>query len=349
MIEWNKAKILDIWDNNWYINNLSFEIENCEKDTLVIITPQEQDVFHGRIDFSNFIDDVLIKNNKILFIFSGNEPDIKINLLHRNIRHIYWDSIDYFSKNNFYMIDKNISDYQNKIPKKLFTSLINLKPGRQWRLYIINELYKNNLFNFGDYAFRLSINFLDHIKKYPEYIKEYSLKNRDILKPIEIDSWIPKDIYLDNVKPNDVISNQFVIPEKYMECAFDIVVETLYDLFFITEKTIRSLNSKKPFMVFSCVNYHSKLEQYGFKLYDEIINYGFDSVEETTKRFDAQIIELKKIRDKYTPEDIFYLTKEKVNFNYKKLLEYKNSNYPHYIPNEIRNIINKKEPYLKII
>ena len=116
----------------------------------------------------------------------------------------------------------------------------------------------------------------------------------------------------------------------------------LYDLFFITEKTIRPIITRKPFIVFSCQNFHYKLQQYGFKLYDEIIDYEFDSIKETTKRFDAQIFELKKLVNKYTPEEIYYITKEKALFNYNKLMEYRNKKTPYYIPDEIWNFQNEK-------
>ena len=215
--------------------------------------------------------------------------------------------------------------------------MINLNcGGRSWRYYVVDNIFKYDLYKYGEYALRVKKNCLDE-RTY--YIIYYPLLEG---KKISIDHWTPIDTKLDDdVNTNNII-DQYVVPKKYMESAFDIVVETLYNSFFITEKTIRAINSIKPFIVFSSVNFHYKLCQYGFKLYDDIINYDFDSIESTTDRFNAQILELKKIADKYTPEEIYYLTNEKAFFNYNKLIEYRNKKTPHYIPNEIWNFLNEK-------
>jgi hypothetical protein len=93
--------------------------------------------------------------------------------------------------------------------------------------------------------------------------------------------------------------------------------------------------SEKPFMVFSCQNYHKKLsEKYGFKLYDELIDYSFDSIPELDKRFDAQINELVRISNKYTAEEIFHLTRETASFNYSILEKLRNTKFVN-IPREI--------------
>jgi hypothetical protein len=338
MINWNKAKLLNMWGHGWYEKNLLSEIENGEMPTIIIINPQEymdfkESAIFGGVDFANNIDNSLIKNNKMLYLFIGNEISPKYNLLHRNIRQIYWDSIDFFSKfTNFYLKNDisfiSVHDlyigHENdglhkilSVPKKHFTSMINLQ--RTWRHYIVNQIFKNDLYKYGEYAFR--------IKKIKE-IKDF-------------DSWIPTDIRLDDDVNNDKLIDQNIIPDKYLESAFDIVVETLNDSFFITEKTLRPIITKKPFIVFSCENFHYKLQNYGFKLYDEIINYDFDRILDSKKRFDAQILELKRLKDIYTPEEIYHITKEKTIFNYNKLLEYKYKKTPDYIPDEIWNFENE--------
>ena len=57
---------------------------------------------------------------------------------------------------------------------------------------------------------------------------------------------------------------------------------------------------KKPFIVFSCVDFHKMLSELGFKLYDEVIDYSFDSepnieirAEKFTKNV-SKIVELDK-------------------------------------------------------
>ena len=54
-----------------------------------------------------------------------------------------------------------------------------------------------------------------------------------------------------------------------------------------------------------------------------------------------QIKELKKLKDRYTPEEIYHITREKTIFNYNKLMEYKYKKTPDYIPDEVWNFENE--------
>ena len=56
---------------------------------------------------------------------------------------------------------------------------------------------------------------------------------------------------------------------------FQLVSETTTNHFFLTEKTVKPLLLKQPFLVFGNVGFHKKLKDYGFKLYDEVFNYDF--------------------------------------------------------------------------
>ena len=95
-------------------------------------------------------------------------------------------------------------------------------------------------------------------------------------------------------------------------------------------------------MVFASPNFHSKLqENYGFKLFNNIIDYSFDSIVNTRDRYDAQIQQLVKIRDNFTPREVFNMTKDISQYNYNKVLEMKSLRSSK-IPNKYKEFLNDK-------
>lgn len=313
------------------------------------------------------VDELLAKYNKSLTLYVGSESDKDINTHLKNIKIITWDSVDFFSKLNIFTmptrfgLEKDIEYYKNQKeipPTKLLTSLTHTKPGRMWRSYIINQFYKHKLIEHGSFPQRYHPKLIPsdfnnlHFYNFPDFI----FGDRDREEFI-LDYWNPKQIKL---KSDEYYAStddcQLMCPNEYMICSFDAVVETLYEDFFVTEKTIRALDAKKPFFVFACPKFHLKLkEDYGFKLYDEIIDYTFDNVPHTRERFDLLINEMNKLAAKYTPQQIFDITKEKVDFNYNRLNElrkHKITNIPdhHYVEHpHYDNDIDKKLGKISLI
>ena len=314
-------KIYSDWFN--YSEQIYKIINNTLEDVIIIIQPQEF-LFFNQQELI-FINNELTNKNKKLVIYIGSEFYSVDYSLYNNIEIIYWDSIDFFAKSQIFNIDSSEQDiifYFNKkeiVPVSLFTSMCSLKNCRNWRFYIINELFKNDLCEKNNFIFRIEDGtILDNFKLND---KEFDIDSIDFSKILLFSSNKPWDWMLN------------ILPNSYMISSFDIVCETSYEYFFVTEKTLRPLDSKKPFIVFSCYNFHNKLKKYGFKLYDEIIDYSFDNIIDTKERFDMQIYELKKLL-KYTPEEIYNITKEKVDFNFKVLSELrlkKNVDIPEYI------------------
>lgn len=68
----------------------------------------------------------------------------------------------------------------------------------------------------------------------------------------------------------------------------DVVFEsaTIGNVFFITEKTVRSLVSEKPFLVYAAVNHLEHMKELGFKTFGELWNENYDRYSEE-KRFEA--------------------------------------------------------------
>jgi hypothetical protein len=267
--------------------------ENKEIDFFIFLIPYESFLhFFDEIYINNY----LVKNNKTLIIYLGGFPLNKRNK-YSNLFFKYLDSFYFF--NNW--LSNNLLPDDVNLEVNKFVSLNVLKECRPYRYYFhikINEeldLDKNK-----SIIFRLIKN-----EKTISINNEFFVYEKEKLK---------------NYKNNKF--NQNNIDDNYLSGFFDIVCETLMDSFFVTEKTIRPLYFKKPFVVLSCCNFHYFFKKkYNFKLYEEIIDYSFDKIEDDKERIDAFVHEIKRIDTKYTIEDIYNLTKEKVDYNHKVLVD----------------------------
>ena len=115
-----------------------------------------------------------------------------------------------------------------------------------------------------------------------------------------------EDIGIDNFRDINInhIKNGFI----------ELISETFIDKFFLTEKTIKPLIFGNLFIIHGCINFHKKLENLGFKLYDEVIDYSFDSLESEDDRINGIISNLQNLKNKNHLE-IYNTLEEKIKFN----------------------------------
>ena len=108
---------------------------------------------------------------------------------------------------------------------------------------------------------------------------------------------------------------------KYMQGFMDIVNESTVDPdnYFMTEKTVKSIACKKPFLALSSPNYHRYLvDRFGFVLYDELFDYDFDSrpaVEDRIQGIIKNVLNLKVLLKVYGHDYIRNTVREKLEYN----------------------------------
>ena len=93
--------------------------------------------------------------------------------------------------------------------------------------------------------------------------------------------------------PNDSSRYQ---ADFYKYFGLDIVTETVFDYPypFITEKTMRPITSKRPFIIVGAPNTLSFLKSKGFKTFYKIINESYDSIVDPSDRFDGVTSSIKE-------------------------------------------------------
>lgn len=109
------------------------------------------------------------------------------------------------------------------------------------------------------------------------------------------------------------------VPIEYFQSCVDIVGESYVgeSSIQITEKTVKPLLYKKPFLTISGKGHHKFLKKHGFELYDELFDYDFDDIEEAPKRISAIEKNIKTILDMKTKDLIHEIDKldDKLEYN----------------------------------
>ena len=169
----------------------------------------------------------------------------------------------------------------------------------------MEELYKNNLFEFG----KNSWNHLD-IENY----SSYKFKN-----------WVPEILKI----TEDIGVYEYVFNTK---CLFNLVSESSDLLIFITEKTFKPILHGQAFLCFGYRGQNLCLRDYGFELYDEIFDYSFDDLPLIEDRILGIINNINNLKDKNYYE-LYNKIKDKIERNKNRAIDILENDS--YIPEEL--------------
>jgi hypothetical protein len=122
----------------------------------------------------------------------------------------------------------------------------------------------------------------------------------------------------DNMK---VRQDSYIIPDEYRMSLFDFVTECCYETIAISEKIIKPLVLKKPFVVMGGVGINNYLKQLGFELYDEIIDYSFDLIEDLEERSRLYVKNMEKVSKITNLDEVYLQLLPKINHNYNRCIE----------------------------
>ena len=348
----NSEEITSHIVTQWNLPYLESELYNIALKTpkthIVVALPQEPIPYlNTDIERLYTLDSMLGQINKKITFYTGCELREDITQRLENIKLIEWDGIDYFAKASPYRHPSLVFQGEHHtyntfellkyiIPSRHFSIMTLVKRGRIWRGFVVDKFFECGLKDRTHVCVRVNPLAIGFNGSY--LIENNSLKQEIKFKPT---SWTTSmDI---PYKSSDIIDfHRNKTPPEYMMGAIDVVLETINDSFFVTEKTIRPIMSEKPFLVFSCKDFHKKLvEKYGFKLYDNLFDYSFDSIEDPMERFTQQIKVLKDVSDKFSPEQIFNLTRDVAHHNNHVLEDIRNSGRPRNVPKYLYERIKK--------
>lgn len=145
--------------------------------------------------------------------------------------------------------------------------------------------------------------------------------------------------YNDNIRliGDDFVTklDSFLIPNEYHQSFLHVIGEATLKVTCISEKTWLPILYKKPWIMMADQHFHQKLVSLGFELYDEIIDYSFDSEPDMQKRAYA------------ISENVKRITEQDVNQLYQKIKPKAQRNYDNYMrilrsPDLVPNVIKER-------
>lgn len=173
--------------------------------------------------------------------------------------------------------------------RKLFLSLNNKA---HWhRCMMMDYLEKNKLFDQGDVSWH-------------EKNTQYNFRH-----------WKMTPMLLDSQYPH-LLNSYNTLPQGFEDTFISLVAEANMKAHFITEKTWMPVFFKRPFIIFGPPGIHSQMSYLGFKMFTEIIDYRFDTIEDMGQRCQAIMDVLKSL----VGQDLNGLRgkiKDKLIYNYK--------------------------------
>ena len=187
-----------------------------------------------------------------------------------------------------------------KTPKDKFFLTYNKNVTRMHRLKFMLWLVKNNLINDSLYSLLIKNNKSDYsIFTFLSNVEYTELKGLwgyfDEFEKLGLNTL---DWDYDKDHNSSIFSDVMnTTKSHYSKTVFNIVTETtcVDDSCSLTEKAFKPLANCHPFIIIGDGFVHNKLKELGFELYDDLIDYSFDMIYDSTKRFDAVLKEIKRI------------------------------------------------------
>lgn len=233
-----------------------------------------------------------------------------------------YDSLEVSNRDGFKILNTPYPEFKFN---RLFISLNNL--AHTHRQHLMDYLCKNAIFNHGH------ISWLNR-HDYKCHFKYYSGEKITLDQPFKEDMhkmWNP--------------------PIQYFETPINVVSESDDLIPFYTEKTWLAVALSKMFFIQGAVGINTGLTKYGFRIFDNIVDYSFDFIQDVEERTDLLTQEVKKL-EKYSYNDIWKFTRDVREHNRLRLIEIAKENL--FIPSHIKwlndlplnNFINKEKKIL---
>ena len=153
---------------------------------------------------------------------------------------------------------------------------------------------------------------------------------------------------------NDVFSSlRYTTKSHYADTVFNIITETTCDnnSLNLTEKSFKGIANCHPYLVIGDVNTHKHIKDLGFELYEDLIDYSFDSIDNSEIRLNSALKEVKRIYNIGGNGILEWYKKniDKIEHNKIKFFEYKFSDMIKETIKDLKKQFSSTESYKNII
>lgn len=264
---------LNIWDNDLLNKIQNLKLTLGENDDVILDAAIEYnyDSIQGKTENLVTLIDIVTSRKANLHIITGTHSNYKLIETSKYVHVHYWPTFwltnlycrlsvspNYQANTSIGLNVENIEVSKN-VPFFKYPFISMNKAPKVHRAIMMDMLAKHNLIDTGVVIWR-------------EKSQNYPFKY-----------WEERILLYDQV---DGFKYQEKLPLEYALSCMQLVPETDENIFTLSEKTGMALFFNKPFLVAGCVHFHKILESFGFKLYEELFDYSFDSVADLQTRYD---------------------------------------------------------------
>lgn len=294
----------------WGYDHRDFEdvihlIKNKKIYKLVLLMPSEyffQPYFYGKESFEIFLGFCNYYNVKIECLIGNN---ISNEYGYRHVLNEFTENLTTWETWFAYQvichaIVNKLDPYNiNDKPSKHFVSM----NGRahKHRQMFLDYMCKEQLFNYGYVSFH---NFEN--KPYDDYDFKW---------------WSPVPLKFDeeHTTRSDGLIDILRPPQQFRDSVFSVICESTTEVQFITEKTYVPIYHRRPFVIYGHPLANAYMKSLGFEIFDDIIDYSFDEIEDDEVRCDMYMQQIKKLT-KFDTQYLRDAVQKKVHHNWLNML-----------------------------
>ncbi|CAB4163576.1 hypothetical protein UFOVP1146_117 [uncultured Caudovirales phage] len=167
---------------------------------------------------------------------------------------------------------------------------------REYRLRFAEMLLENNIKEYCNIRFAPvdgNVHYLDHVYNNQKWVIHTNLES-----------------YYDANTFDSTASADYTSLD-YITSNIEVVLETLFDdnRLHLTEKTLRPIACRQPFILMATHGSLDYLHRYGFETFDNLIDETYDTIVDPVARMSAVVAEMKRITQLSTTEKIELFSK----------------------------------------
>jgi hypothetical protein len=302
---------------NWEYSAIK-QIDEVDPDEIICISNTEVHIDGVWGKFLELLQPWLEDNNKFATLVTPHLDDvyiksnIKTERSYAMVESVYKEFVNY--PQLVFSYDRHYCSYMLRADES--------------RARLLDTLISNDLLRDG------------YVTYHQPETKTYAMFNYYNQKPLKYEE--------ENYSKNNI--QHFITPIFYENSFVDIVAESSFfpNNFFLTEKTLRPIFHKKPFLVLGPQNYYKDYltEFFKIELYDELFDYSFDRESDLQNRIDGLICNIKKIKNiNLIDLNKFYCKLQpKLDYNRSVIQDIYNDVYK-IVPKCLHNLLDKSYEY----
>lgn len=306
----------DLWDN-FSFEKIVSDLKEQRPEKIVILGENEWDPWFT----DEFVKVFNESDTQLLYLTGAKESEYTQSKftkagLKGNYKIQYWPTF-WFNCTEMTLSLESTIDHRTFVPSETFKyPFISLNNrGHVHRLLYLDEMAGRDLLDKGIVTWHDIHNENKHVE----------LKHFDRETRLKIDDDF------------DTKLSSFIIPQQYHDSFFNFATECCNETIMFSEKTGIPVLLKKPFAILGAPHYHAYLQELGFELYDEIIDYSFDSVIDLKDRVKLYVDNIECVSKLDNLDEMYQLLKPKLEYNYENYFRVMND--IERFPPEVRTII----------